>query len=93
MFYFTPAFSRLVKDIYLKVSSTGLLRLWQNIFFHHPGVQFEDQASHLDHGIAADQLLRFFQRAGPQNTNAADLSARGMRIEQGSVQDQPPHLS
>jgi len=51
MFYFTPVLSSFVKDFYLKVS-------WQNVFFDHPGMQFEGQASHLYHWIRADQFLR-----------------------------------
>ena len=52
MFYFTPTFPSRVKEIYLKVS-------WQNIFVYHPRMQFENQTAHLDHGVGADQFLRF----------------------------------
>lgn len=49
MFYFTPAFSSTVKVIYLKVSSAlplrGMLRLGQNVFLHHPGMQLEGHVS------------------------------------------------
>ena len=47
MFYFTPTFSPAVKDIYLKVS-------WQNIFSYHPGMQFKDESTHLNHRVGAN---------------------------------------